>query len=230
MGLWAFVLCISSPFRIGYCLGVGSLPFTWPMFPFVLRSWVGWCSCHATTLLLLWYHFSFYLLLPLGLRVEALVMSISYIIHSFRLYCPTFLLGQTIPCLGLPQPISFLRHPRLVSFFGHPKPASSAHFILWASSAHFIIPYLFHSKFLINPLGFPSPITTSLPFGLIGLCANPINLLIHFLGFPGPFLLYLHLLQFLWAYYFIPWAFSTHLLSFWPLVTLRACWPLFLPF
>ena len=81
--------------------------------------------------------------------------------------------------------------------------------------SHFILPYLFHSHgFLLNPLGFPNPITISLPFGLIGFCANPMNLLIPFLGFPGPFLLSLHLLQFPWAYYFIPWASSTHLLSF----------------
>ena len=84
---------------------------------------------------------------------------------------------------------------------------------------HFILPYLFHSHgFLLNPLKFPGPITTSLPFRLIGLCANPMNLLIPFLGFPSPFLLSLHLLQFPWAYYFIPWAFLTHLLSFWPLI------------
>ena len=78
--------------------------------------------------------------------------------------------------------------------------ASSAHFIPWASSTHFIhqassahclLPYLFHShEFLLNPLGFlgqlPHPYLL-LPFGLIGLYANPMNLLIHFLGFPDPF-------------------------------------------
>ena len=105
MGLWAFVLCIISPLRTGHCLGVGSLPFTCPMFPFVLHPWAGWCSYYATALLLLWYHLSFYLLLPLGLRAEAPTMSISYIIPSFGLYYLTFLLGQPIPCLGLPWPI-----------------------------------------------------------------------------------------------------------------------------
>jgi len=45
--------------------------------------------------------------------------------------------------------------------------ASLAHFILWASSAHFILPHLFHSyRLLLNPFGFPSPITKSLPLGL----------------------------------------------------------------
>ena len=51
--------------------------------------------------------------------------------------------------------------------------ASSAHFLPWvslanfipqASLAHFLLPFLFHSHgFLLNPLGFPSPIITSLP-------------------------------------------------------------------
>ena len=66
--------------------------------------------------------------------------------------------------------------------------ASSAHFIPWASSTHFLLPYLFHFHgFLLNLLGFLDPITTSLSFVLIGLYANPMNLLIPFLGFPGPF-------------------------------------------
>ena len=38
-GSLSFVLYIPSLFRTGHCLGVGSLPFTWPMFLFVLRLW-----------------------------------------------------------------------------------------------------------------------------------------------------------------------------------------------
>ena len=130
-------------------------------------------------------------------------------------------------CLELPWPTSFLRHPLAYFILW----ASSAYFIFWASSAHFILPYLLHSHgFLAKSFRLPSPITTSLPFKLLGLCANPMNLLIPFLGFFDPFLLSLHLLQFSWAYYFIPWASSTHLLSFWILIILWVCWPLFLPF
>ena len=152
-----------SLLRTGHCLGVGSLPFSWPMFPFVLRPWAGWCFFYAIALLLLWYHLSFYLLLPLGLQVEAPAISISYIIPSFGLYYPTFLLGQPISCLGLPRPISFFGHPRPISFF-----------------LNSFTPMGF---FLLNPLGFPGIVTTSLPFGLIGLCANPI-FTISFLGLP----------------------------------------------
>ena len=109
--------------------------------------------------------------------------------------------------------------------------ASSAHFIHQASSARFLLPYLFHSHwFLLNPLDFLGPITTSLPFGLIGLYANLMNLLIPFLGFPGPF-------------YFFSISYNSHefttsfrrlprLICFLPshLLFLWACWPLFLPF
>ena len=69
--------------------------------------------------------------------------------------------------------------------------ARPAHFIPRASSTHFLLPYLFYShEFLLNPLGFPGPITTFLPFGLIGLYANLMNLLIPFLGFLDPFYLF----------------------------------------
>ena len=129
MGLWAFVLCIISPLRTGHCLGVGSLPFTCPIFPFVLHPWAGWCSYYATALLLLWYHLSFYLLLPLGLRAEAPTMSISYIHVNFLHYSFFWTLLPNIPA----RP-------------AHSMPwASLAHLILWESSSYFILPYLFHS-------------------------------------------------------------------------------------
>ena len=77
----------------------------------------------------------------------------------------------------------------ILARLAHSMPwASSAHFIPWASLAHFLLPYHFHSHgFLLNLLGFPGPITISLPFRLIGLYVNPMNLLIPFLGFPDSF-------------------------------------------
>ena len=70
--------------------------------------------------------------------------------------------------------------------------ASLAHFIPLASSTHFIFSYLCHPyEFLLNPLGFPGLIITSLLFGLIGLCPNPMNLLIPLLGFLDPFSFFL---------------------------------------
>ena len=82
-------------------------------------------------------------------------MSISYLIPSFGLYCPAFLLGQSISYLGLPRPISF--------FF-------------CASLARFILSYLFHShELLLNSLGFSSPITTSLPLGLLAFKPTPFT-------------------------------------------------------
>ena len=45
--------------------------------------------------------------------------------------------------------------------------------------------------FLLNPLGFLGPITISLPFGLIGLWANPMNLLIPFFRLPWPIFYFL---------------------------------------
>ena len=96
-----------------------------PMSPFIPCSWVGWCSCHATALFLLWYHLPlFTLLLLLDLRAKMLAMLVSYIIPSFSLYCPVFLLGQFIQHLKLPRPILFLGHPQPISFFGHPWPIS----------------------------------------------------------------------------------------------------------
>ena len=54
--------------------------------------------------------------------------------------------------------------------------------------------------FLINPLGF-HPITISLPFGLISLCANPMNFLIPFFGLPRP------------IFYFLSISYNSHKLT-----------------
>ena len=100
--------------------------------------------------------------------------------------------------------------------------AFSAYFIPWASLAHFLLPYLFHSHgFLLNPLGFHGPITTSLSFGLIGLYGNPMNLLIPFLGFPSPFYFFsisYNSYRFITSFLGLPWPiclFPGHLLFLW---------------
>ena len=67
------------------------------------------------------------------------------------------------------------------------------------SSGHLLHLYLFYSHELFaKSFGLPQPnyhiLTSYYFFGLIGLEANPIDLLIHFLGFPGPFTSYLPLI------------------------------------
>ena len=172
MSLWPFILCISSLLRDGNCLDIGFLFFNLAHVPFHSAS-VGWlvflpCHCTAPAMISLIFLLCCYL--------WAYTMSISYIIPSFGLYCPAFLLGQSISYLGLPRPISF--------FF-------------WASLARFILSYLFHShELLLNSLGFPSPITTSLPLGLLAFEPTP---------FTNPFL---------WAslahFYFLSISYNSH--------------------
>ena len=152
------------------------------------------------------YHFT--LLLPLGLRVEALASPFLTFLSSFGPYWPAILLGQPIPCLRLHRPISFLG---ILCPFHSSLPLS--------------LPWVFAKSF-----GLPGPITTSLPFGLIGFCADPMNLLIPFLDFLGPV-------------YFLSISYNSHgfttsflgfprPICFLPshLLILWVCWPLFLPF
>ena len=164
--------------------------FSFLLSPCPLLSCVrglGWWSCHATTRLLLWYHFSFTLLLPLDLRAEAptspfpaffLLLGftgwhscwtspLSTSLPLLNFYWATFLLCQPIPFLGLPWPISFLGLSRPIFFL-----------------------YLFYSyEFLLNPLGFPDPITTSLPLIIFRaywpLCQH-FEFTNSFLGLPRP--------------------------------------------
>ena len=126
-------------------------------------------SCHYTTLTVISLIFlPCYYLWAYGLK--HLPSQFSYLIPSFDLYNPAFLLGQSISYLWLPQPIYI---------FGH----------LWSVS-------FFHSHgLLLNSLGYPGPITTSLPLGLLAFKPTPFTNSF-LLGFPGPFLLSFHLLQF----------------------------------
>ena len=103
------------------------------------------------------------------------------------------------------------------------------------SSGHLLHLYLFYSHELFaKSFGLPQPnyhiLTSYYFFRLIGLEANPIDLLIHFLGFPGPFTSFLPLI--------VPMSLLLHSLGFLdpftsslPLIILVSlCWPLFLPF
>ena len=72
-----------------------------------------------------------------------------------------------------------------ISFYalGFLGPFHSSSFLgPFSSSLPLSLPWVFAKSF-----GFPNPITTSLPFGFIGLYANHMNLLIPFLGFPDSF-------------------------------------------
>ena len=165
---WVFGLLFSAShlfFGLGIAWVWAFSSLTWPMSLFILYPWVDWCSCHATVLLLLWYHLSFCLVITSGLTSWS-TYHVNFLHYSFF-----WSLLPNIPA----RPIHFVPW------------ASSAHFILWASSAHFILPYLFHSyRLLLNPLDFASPITTSLPLGL--LTFEPIPFTNSFLwAFPSYF-------------------------------------------
>ena len=64
-----------------------------PMSPFTSNPWASWCSYHATALFLLWCCLPLFTVLPLSLRAEVFIMSVSYVIPSFSLQYPIFLLG-----------------------------------------------------------------------------------------------------------------------------------------
>ena len=148
--------------------------FSFLLSPCPLLSCVrglGWWSCHATTRLLLWYHFSFTLLLPLDLRAEApaspfptfflllgftgwhscWASSLSTSLPLLNFYWATFLLCQPIPFLGLPWPISFLGLSRPI-FFSLPL------LLLWAFAKSFRLPrpnyYILTSYYLSGLLAF----------------------------------------------------------------------------
>ena len=125
----------------------------------------------------------FALLLPLGLWAKELAMSISYLIPSFGLYCLVFLLGQSIPYLGLPWPISFFGHLWLISSFSTSFIPMSFCWILWTSLTQ--EPYLYlwaywplsQPHLLIPFFWLSRPIFTFFPSLTI-----PMGLLLHSLG------------------------------------------------
>ena len=174
---WAFGLTFST-FHLFFGLGIALvqapsfMPGSCPLFSCVCGL-LGWWSCHATTLLLLYHYLSFISLLPMGLRADAPASPLS---TSFLL--SGFILTTFLPC----QPISVLGHPRL------------AHFSLWASSAHLLILYIFYSHgFLLNHLGFLGPTTTSLPlitFQAYWPLSQPYEFTNSYLGLPPIYLFF----------------------------------------
>ena len=98
----------------------------------------------------------------------------------------------------------------------------------WASSTLFLT--LHSHGFLLNSLGFPSPITLSLILGVHGLAINPLlSLLLLLWAYRGPFSLF-HIIYYPW------FAFSLFPGSFKPIYLLKVhlffswtCDPLFLP-
>ena len=142
MGLWAFVLCIPSPLWIGHCLGECLLPLTWPISPFVLCLWAGKCPYHATALLLLWYHLSFYLVVTSRLTGWSSCQSITYIFlllgftsqhsHWASLFHALGFLGpfpSSLPLslpwifanpLGFPGPITTSLSFKLIGLYSNP--------------------------------------------------------------------------------------------------------------
>ena len=98
---WALFGCGPSPSYLAH------VPFC-PVF----MGWLVLLPCHCTALLLLWYHLSFYLVVAFRLTSWSSCQPISYIISSFGLYWPAFLLGQPISFLELSRPIFFF----LISF------------------------------------------------------------------------------------------------------------------
>ena len=102
----------------------------------------------------------FALLLPLSLRAKAPAMSIFYIIPSFGLYCPAFLLSNPFRTLGFLGPfhslgiLGLFHHSLTLSLpwafaksFGLPWPnyyiLAFSNSFLWASLTHFLLSFHF---------------------------------------------------------------------------------------
>ena len=191
---WAFGLLFSAshPF---FGLGIAwvwTLALVLGPCLFTLRLWPHWCSCHPTALILLWYHLSLCLVVTFGL-IGWSICHVNFLYYSFFWsYSPT-------------NPFRTLGFLGLFHSFG---------------IAHFILPYFFHSHgCFAKSFGLPRPNYHILTFRAYWPLSQPHEFTNSFLwASPTHFLLSFHLLQFPWAYYFIPWASSTHLLSPWPLV------------
>ena len=153
----------------------------WPMSPFTLCPWFGWCSCHATALFLLWYPLLLFTLLLLGLQAEMPTMLVSDVIpshHSCQVNSynilsfpgPFYSLGILGPfhSLGILDPFhSFLllTFPwALAKSFGLPWPNPTYKFLSFGSSGPFLFSFYF-SRFswayyfilwsFLGPFAFP---------------------------------------------------------------------------
>ena len=108
-----------------------------------VRGLLGWGSCHAIALLLLYHYLSFISLLRMGLRANVSAVPV-HLPHHYLFWA----LQANIPSMP-------------------------THFIPRVLLTHLRLLYLFYSHgLLLNPLGFLGPTITSLPlihFGLIDL-------------------------------------------------------------
>ena len=130
--IWAFRLMFSA-FHLFFGLGIAwvealsFLPSPCSLISCV-RGPLGWESCHATSLFLLYYYLSFISSLPVGLRANALAV----LVHFSHLYLFWALLANI--------------------------PVVLAHFISRASLAHLFLFYLFYFHGLFSKYsGFPWP-------------------------------------------------------------------------
>ena len=163
------------------------------------------------------------LLLPYHFIMPTIVLSsFCFVLNRGLVICCISPLLRQFSALGFPGPL--LIHLPLLGFVGQHSCCTSPfhHFIPRASLAHLLPLYLFYSHdFSLNPLGFLSPITTSLlliiswAYWLLG---QPTEFTNSFPKLPRP------------IYYFISWASSVHLLSLYLLLFLQAHWPSILPF
>ena len=159
---WAFFGCGLSPSYLA-CV---------PFF-LVFVGWLVLLPCHCT-----------------GLAIISLILLPCCYLWAYGLKFLPFHFLHSFPHLGFASQHSYWASPFCALGFLGPFHFvgifAPFHFLsildLFDSSLPLSLPRVFAKSF-----GFPNPIATSLPFGLIGLCANPMNLPIHFLGFPSPF-------------------------------------------
>ena len=209
---WALLRCRPSPSCLAHV----------PFFPMS----VGLADDPAMPLHCSYYdHFSFISLLPLGLQAEAPTSPFStfFLLLGFtgQHFCWANPLSTSLPLLGFIGPHSCCASPfHSLGFLG---PFHSSGFLgPFSSSLPLLLVWAFAAQL-------PHPCLL-LPFGLIGLYADPMNLLLHFLGFPNPFTSSLPLI--------IPTSLLLHFLGFFGLfasslpliIFLWAYRPLFLPF
>ena len=134
------------------------------------------CHCIAPTISLP----LFYFLLPMGLQAD-----VSFVSIQFPYPYLFWALLANISTVS-----AHFLHPYLFWALRANIPAMPIHFIHRAFSTHLLILYLFYShRFLLNPLGFLDPITTSLlliTFRAYWPLSQPNEFTNSFLGLPRP--------------------------------------------
>lgn len=144
---WAFGLSFSAShlfFELGITWVWAFFYLTWPMS--LLSCVYGLTGVPTMPLQYSCYDITYLFasLLPLGLRAEAPTMSIFYIIPSFGLYYPAFLLANPLCTLGFLSPFHSLG---VIDPFHHSLPLS----LPWAFAKSFALPW---SNYYILTFGF----------------------------------------------------------------------------